>query len=672
MANDKASNLAADAAVPDEYRRGVTAARQGQHHEAIAAFRLATIANPGHARSHADLGAALAKVENYAAAIGALEEAVRLAPGNANARSNLASCYYRLGQFEEGARHAEQVLIANPAHALALRTITSCCLALGDGRKALKGAANLIRVAPSQGAHQLLIRSLMAAGRLDEAESEAEKYVEQVAKAADRAKNSPAEKKRRVTEARFLHARAMRGHVKSLKPTGPMLPFVRRRREDVVALLNEVIRDAPSGEAYLELGNAYHDLHQHEAAEQALRESVELSPNNPEALELLGDVLIERSLNDEAVEMLDRALAINPLQSRALLMRVRTVAEESERAVFHEQIDECLKLTGTRPQDQINWHFAKGQLYDKSKDYEQAFAQYLTAGRLKEEQRKPAGAPDKPRNDPDYDQHKSHYDACQRAFTPAFFASRAAVASQSNRPLFVVGVPRSGTTLMEQILASHPSVVGAGELPEFSSFAARCDKLAEEAGGYPGGIESIPPETLSEFGAEYLAQLERVDSTAGRVVDKMPGNLLHVGLIHTLFPNASIVRIRREPRDVCVSALKNHLDFPLCNLEKTAKFCVACDRLGELWNELLPGRVLHLNYEELVTDLETNVRRLLAHCELEWDDRCLEFYRTERNVRTPSRWQVRKPAYSSSIGAWKRYASALGHLDAILGPCEES
>jgi tetratricopeptide (TPR) repeat protein len=656
---------------PADYDAGISAAKEGNHRLAADAFQRATEFAPGHAPSHANLGTALAILEDFAGAVRALEIAVRLNPDDVNSLANLASCLSRLERHHEAASMAEKALIQNPAHVSALRTIATSCLAIGDGRKAVKGARGLAKLKPSREADELLVGALLAAGEYDDAEAAARRYVDQISQAVSRAQLPPEKVRPAIGTAELLLAHVIQTRLRSMKPTGPHLLYIRRRRQELVELLTRVASDVDSAEGWFALGRASYDLQQHDQALNALRKAVARKNDHVPALEMLGDVLIERSQNDEAVDVLNHALELNPRQSKALLMRVRTAADASERAAFHSRLDEYLALPGARPFDRINWHFAKGQLFDRSKDYEQAFEHYLQAGRLKEERHlAEAGLAQEalsPEVDP-YEQHQRHFDGSRQAFTPQFFESRKGTASPSRRPIFVVGVPRSGTTLMEQILASHPQVAGAGELPEFSSFAARCHDITRPFGGYPDAVDKVPTEALASFRDEYLAQLERVDPTAEHVVDKMPGNLIHVGLIHTLFPNAAIIRIRREPRDVCVSALKNHLDYPLCNLEKTARFCVACDRLTELWNEILPGRLLVVSYEALVTDLEPNVRRILDHCGLDWDDQCLNFHQTDRNVRTPSRWQVRKPAYSSSIGAWKRYASALTHLDAILGP----
>lgn len=676
--NQSEGSASADTAnEPADYLAGVRAAKQGNHVAAVESFRSSASHNPTHAPSHANLGAALAQIKEYPLAIAPLEQAIRLVPDDINARTNLAHCLHLTGRSRLAVEHAEQVLNQDPSFVPALRTMALSCLVTGNGRKGLEGAARLMQAAPSRDAHEILIRNLMANRMFEDAETESKRYVTQTKRMVESSPTTTEDAAKFVASAELLQGHVLRAQVRSMKPTGPKLPEVRRRREELLDFLLKLVAYAPSADAFFQLAQAHHDLHQHEKAEAALRKSVELDPKNTSALELLGDVLIERSLTEAAVEVLDQALSMNPYQSKALLLRVRSTRDEAERTQFHSKLDQYLAMGNARLQDKINWHFAKGQLFDKDKEYDQAFAHYLKAGRLKEGRREPATASSSTSSiennsstaGEDHNQkHDRHHDGSRLVFTPDFFASRKPLGNSSRRPIFVVGVPRSGTTLMEQILASHPAVAGAGELPEVSSFAARCDRLAADHGGYPHGFANVPQDVLTAFAEEYLAQLNRVDSASDRVVDKMPGNLLHVGLIHTLFPNATIIRIRRDPRDVCVSALKNHLDFPLCNLRKTARFCLACDRLDDLWNEVLPGCMLNLKYEELVTDLENNVRRLIEHCGLEWDDRCLEFYRTERNVRTPSRWQVRTPAYSSSIGAWKRYAKDLVQLDDILGP----
>ena len=591
---------------PPDYARGVVAAKSGRHREAAAAFQNAATSNPDHAPSHANLGAALARLKDYRAAIAALEIAVDLVSTDVNSLTNLARCWLLVGNFRQAAERAEQALMQNPANVSALRIITASCLEIGNGRKALKGAVDLAKLAPSRESHELLIRSLIAAGCFEKAEIEADRYVAKMKQLVEQLEHPTDEAGRYVAQAELLRVQVIRARNHSLKPVGPQLPLVRQRREELLELLLQIVNDTPTGAAWYELGRAHHDLHQHEAAERALRKSVELQPKNADALELLGDVLIERSLNVEAVEMLDRALAINPYQSKALLMRVRTAADESEREKFHRQLDEYLAMPDARPNDRINWNFAKGQLFDKSREYDRAFAHYLEAGRLKEkgQNRPTVNVPasedlpeteQRPGTDHD-DRHRRHYEGSRQVFTQQFFASRPEAASPSRRPIFVVGVPRSGTTLLEQILASHPSVAGAGELPEISSFAARCDELTRSQGGYPDALASVSVDTLASFGQEYLAQLDRVSSTADRVVDKMPGNLIHVGLIHTLFPNAylemSVFRPSRTILTILFAILRRPPDSALRAIDSLNSGMKSCLAVCCSWTTKTSSRIL--------------------------------------------------------------------------------
>ena len=392
-------------------------------------------------------------------------------------------------------------------------------------------------------------------------------------------------------------------------------------------------------------------------------------------MELLGDILIERGATDEAVEALDTVMGIAPLRSRTLMMRVRTRAEKEFWPRAESLARSILDDEASGPSERIDALFVLGQLADRSGDYDQAIQHYLWAGERKLElQRQKSGGSLPPA---DAKVHERHLRETMETFTRDFYKTRSAIARRAALPIFVVGVPRSGTTLTEQILASHPNVIGAGELPDFTSFSYRCERFVGRRESYPSCVSDVPHELLEVFANEYLEQLDTIIQTqepAGRqghpsvrVVDKMPGNIVHVGLIHTLFPDAPIIRIRRDPRDVAVSALKNHLDFPFCDIRRTAHFAVACDRLAEWWSGRLPGRIFELEYEDLVSDLESNVRRLLAYCGLSWDEQCLRYHQNDRVIRTPSRWQVRQPAYRSSIGAWRKYSKHLSELDAILG-----
>jgi hypothetical protein len=232
-------------------------------------------------------------------------------------------------------------------------------------------------------------------------------------------------------------------------------------------------------------------------------------------------------------------------------------------------------------------------------------------------------------------------------FSAEVMRARAGCGDPSEVPVFIFGMPRSGTTLVEQILASHPRVHGAGELSEFETAVAG---LAGPAGPPP----DIGAAELRRIGADYLARVVPLAPGAARITDKMPVNFRFAGLIHLALPNARLIHVRRDPVDTCLSCFSILFggDQPhTYDLAELGRYYRAYDRLMQHWRKVLPpGVMLEVQYEALVQDFETQARRILAHCALEWDEACREFYHTRRPIHTASSVQVRQPIYRSSIG----------------------
>ena len=254
------------------------------------------------------------------------------------------------------------------------------------------------------------------------------------------------------------------------------------------------------------------------------------------------------------------------------------------------------------------------------------------------------------------------------AFTPAFFDRLRGFGVDTERPVFIVGLPRSGTSLTEQILASHPRVFGAGEL----KLAKRVFETlpgASHDGGMPlDSLQTLDRDSVQHLAHRYLNELAALNKSADRIVDKMPDNTVFLGLIATLFPRAKFIHCRRDVRDVALSCwMTNFLEVRwACDPDQIARRIDEHYRLMEHWQRVLPVPMLEVDYEALVADLETNARSIVAWCGLEWDPACLEFHKTSRPVRTSSVEQVRQPVYTSSVGRWKNYQRSLADLFAKL------
>lgn len=249
------------------------------------------------------------------------------------------------------------------------------------------------------------------------------------------------------------------------------------------------------------------------------------------------------------------------------------------------------------------------------------------------------------------------------AFPADLLRERAGQGHPTDVPVFVVGMPRSGTTLVEQIIASHPEVIGMGEQRHLS------DLIENGLAGphFPNGVASLSPQLLFDLGARYLA---RLPSGAQRVSDKLPANFRNIGLIRLALPQARIIHVRRDAMDTCFSCYRHHFVAGLeytNDLGELGRYFRAYETLMDHWRQALPPEtILEIDYEDLVGDLEGNARKLVAYCGLEWDARCLSFHKTERPIYTVSVEQVRKPLYASSVGIWRAYEKHLGPLKAAL------
>ncbi|WP_174301270.1 tetratricopeptide repeat-containing sulfotransferase family protein [Caulobacter sp. S45] len=315
--------------------------------------------------------------------------------------------------------------------------------------------------------------------------------------------------------------------------------------------------------------------------------------------------------------------------------------------------------------DRLHLHYALGKALEDRREYAGSFEHYAAGAKLQRRQVRYSA-----------EKTTADLDKARALFTPAFFAARAAAGDAADDPIFVVGLPRSGSTLVEQILASHPQVEGTMELPDIGLIAR---SLGEVAGGATEPLDALPTVStarLGELGARYL-QATRIHRKLGRprFIDKMPNNFLHIGMIHLILPQARIIDMRRHPLGAGFSVFKQHF-------AQGQSFSYDLDELGRYYRDyvelmahfdvVLPGRVCRVIYEDLVEDTEAQVRRLLAACGLEFDPACLRFYETERAVKTVSSEQVRRPIFRGGLDQWRHYEPWLGPLKGALGSTLET
>jgi hypothetical protein len=309
------------------------------------------------------------------------------------------------------------------------------------------------------------------------------------------------------------------------------------------------------------------------------------------------------------------------------------------------------------PASHVGLLFALGTELDRRREFDAAFECFSRGNALRRRQQP---------FDPDRDRRL--HGQLREVFTREFLAERVGQGNPDPAPIFIVGMPRSGSTLVEQILASHPAVDGTYELPELGQVARSAELERTDGLAYPAVLHQLDAAALAGLGAQYLALTRVHRGSAPRFTDKMPNNYLHVGLLALILPNARIINVRRHPLDTCLSCymqLFAHGQSFSYDLRDLGEHYLQYQRLMDHWHSVLPGHVLDLQYEDLVADFEGQLRRLLDYCQLPWDDRCLSFHETRRAIRSASSEQVRRPLYGSASNRWRNYQH---HLTPLLEP----
>ncbi len=307
--------------------------------------------------------------------------------------------------------------------------------------------------------------------------------------------------------------------------------------------------------------------------------------------------------------------------------------------------------------NQCFFQFAAGKICDDTGDHAAAFSHFQQGNDLSQKTWKEA-------------EFGKTCAGVRSVFTADFLSQRAGAGIAGASPIFIVGMPRSGSSLVEHILAGHPQVFGAGELPDIPAIVGDMGKRMTPTQPYPVFVPFLPAQVFAGFGGAYLKRVEEMAAqTDLRSVDKMPSNFLHVGIIRLMFPHAKIIHSRRHPLDTCLSCyfqnFANGQEFST-NLATLGRYFNEYAVMMRHWQQVMPGQVFDLEYETLIGQPEATVRKLLEFCDLAWDERCLDFTGTERRVSTASAWQVRQPLHPRSIGRWRHYQQQLAPLIDII------
>jgi tetratricopeptide (TPR) repeat protein len=435
------------------------------------------------------------------------------------------------------------------------------------------------------------------------------------------------------------------------------------KSQEAIAQLDRLLRDDPGNPAYRNLKAVALCRTGDYATAIDIYDALTVGhPRHAPAWLSLGHATKTVGQTERAIAAYRRCLELDPAFGEAYwsLANLKTFRFDDAHL---QAMQQALARADVRAEHRICLEFALGKALEDRGEYPESFRHYDNGNALRLAQ-VPYSA----------DEMTARMQCARESCTTEFFRQRAGAGCASAEPIFVVGMPRAGSTLVEQILASHPAVEGTMELPEITSItrALRSAAASKRLGAYYEALEGATRDELRELGEQYVDRT-RIHRKLGRpfFIDKMPNNFAHVGLIHLILPNAKIIDVRRHPLACGFSCFKQHFahgqNFTY-GLENVGRYYRDYVELMAHFDAVLPGRVHRVIYEDLIADTETQVRALLAYCGLPFESACLRFFENERPVRTASSEQVRKPIYSSGVDHWRHFEPWLGPLKAALGP----
>ena len=605
---------------------GVVNARLGRLDEALQHYERALSCKPDYAEVHNNRGNLLNRLGRSAEAITSFQRAIATYPNYAEAHNNLGSLYQERGEFDAAAECFNAAIRIKPAFAEAYNGLGNVQRDLDRPEDAAASFARALTINPNYVlAYKNMGDTLRSLGKLDQAMRSYERAIE-------------------------------------LEPGFPapylglalILIDLGKHREAVSCLEKAVQLNPEFADAYGSLGNAQSELGLHEEAMASYRAALRINPNLADVHCRLGSALSEIGRYDDAIASYQDALQAEPQLAEAHINLSRLKTYQCDDPQIAQMLGRMANPEAT-DNERMHLSFALGKVYEDLGDTDQAFKHILNGNRL----RRAEFAYDIAKDRGQFETIKSLFNAANASHVNSEWPP----GSGETQPIFIVGTLRSGTTLTEQILASHSKVWGAGELENLG----RLLEPAVEKAGLAGTTQLDTVDLLS-CRDNYLRDAGARAADAPFVTDKMPSNFKWIGFLLTTMPGVKIVHVSRDPVASCWSMFK--LQFRAHgytnDLEDLGRYYRLYLDLMDFWRQEFPGQIYDLKYEALTENQQEETRRLLAHCELDWEDQCLEFYKTRRAVRTLSDNQVRQEMYTGSSKAWQKYRSHLAPLISAL------
>jgi tetratricopeptide (TPR) repeat protein len=597
-----------------------------QHENAIKTLKTLLMTGQNLAQSHFNLGGEYFKLEQYEQAITHYQTCIKLNPNVIDAYIDCAICQRKLKQYELAERSLHQTLNKDKSNARALQNLGLTYADKEDFNRALNCLEDAVGLAPNEVEFRMSFANVLTkAGLFEEAEKQW-----------------------------FAACNINPNHSDCFVGFGEFLLDLNAFDEAQECFVRALNLSPKSLRVLDDMGENYRHMGNLEKSLACYDQSLTLEPGRLKSLSGKANVLLEHGKLAEVALLADTMVNRYPYEDAGYIIKAR-----SKKSTVGDGIAESLlNFTKLENKDsQAFIHFMLGKVFDDRNDYSNAFKHYAQGNAMRDSLLDYTQAEDLQR-----------FDNIIEFYNETFFAKTRDIGCNSDFPVFIVGMPRSSTTLTEQIISSHPNVMAAGEVGFWNKAKDSMSRTLNVTTEYPQCVLDMEQVDSIKIASLYEGILKKITGKSTgilHITDKMPHNFLHIGLITTIFPNAKIIHTKRDPIDTCLSIFfQNFSDWHSYgfNLSNLGFHYRQYERLMAHWHKLLPGRILDINYEDTTANPELWSRRLIDYVGLEWSDACLAPHKLERSVKTASIWQVRQPIYKSSIERWRNYEEFLGPL----------
>ncbi|MDH4203758.1 MAG: tetratricopeptide repeat protein [Phycisphaerae bacterium] len=617
-------------------------------------------ANPDHKDANHLLGVIAGQEGHHELAVERIQKVLQSYPDFPEANNNIGTAYKALGQTDKAVEHYRKAIAAKPDYADPYNNFANLLREKGLLEEAAENYRKAVQISPENISYQDRLGNILSdIGKSEEA-------VEVYKKALERHPDSPRlynnmgialENLGKREEAFAAYKKAVdidSDYAKAYSNLGRLLSMAKMFDESFEHHKKALLLDPENPHFHNNLANAYKKLDKMDDAIAHYNKAISIKPDYTVAYCHLGSAYCEAGDFDNAARFYEKALSLAPDFTVAYrqLTSLYTYTKCDEHTKRMEQLYKDQDLTDDQ---RMHLCFGLGKVFEDLKEYEKSFEFIAEGNRIK-------------RSTFEYSVAKSDafFEKIKSVFNNEFFENRKDIGYMDPTPIFILGLPRSGTTLVEQIMASHSDVFGAGEISEI---LRQTNNIKTNDKEFPEVVCSLNNEDFARIGANYVSRIRRYSTDARYITNKMPGNFMMIGFIKSILPNAKIIHCKRNPMDNCLSIFKNFFSTTheyACDLTELGQYYNYYLEVMEHWRDLFGDFMIEVQYEKLVKKQRSQTQKILKYCNLQWEDNCLEFYKTKRSVATSSASQVRHPIYKSSVNSWKNYEKQLEPLKKAL------